>query len=41
MIEKILGSDVCGASLTWETRTGVTVFLDIGKVKSITVEWLY
>ena len=26
MIEKILGSDVCGASLTGETWTGVTVY---------------
>ena len=41
VIEKILGSDVCGASLTWETQMGVTVFLDTGKVKNITIEWLY
>lgn len=41
VIEKILGSDICGASLTWETQTGITAFLDTGKVKNITVEWLY
>ena len=25
VIQKALGSDVCGASLTWETQTGVTI----------------